>query len=68
MTSTLEENVDEAFAVIEKLEAIGIDFKAVTDELQVEGVKLFIDSFTKANNSIKQKRDALLAERTGARP
>jgi len=37
----------------------------VTDELQVQGVKLFTDSFMKANDSIKQKRDALVA--AGAR-
>jgi transaldolase len=58
---TLEKNVDEAFATIQRLEEAGIDFKAVTDELQVEGVRLFSESFAKANESIKQKRDALVA-------
>ena len=62
---TLEKDVDEAFATIQRLEAVGIDFKAVTDELQVEGVRLFSESFAKANESIKQKRDALVA--AGAR-
>src|SRR5439155_704294 len=62
---TLVKDVDEAFATIQRLEAVGIDFKAVTDELQVEGVRLFSESFAKANESIKQKRDALVA--TGAR-
>jgi transaldolase len=62
---TLEEGLDEAFETIRKIEAAGIDFKAVTDELQVQGVKLFSDSFAKANESIKQKRDALVA--AGAR-
>jgi len=68
LAPTLEKDVDEAFAVIRALEEAGIDFKAVTDELQVQGVKLFTDSFAKANESIRQKRDALLAERAGARP
>jgi transaldolase len=68
LAATLEKNVDEGFAVIRALEDAGIDFKAVTDELQVQGVKLFSDSFAKANESIRQKRDALLAERAGARP
>jgi len=68
LAPTLEKDVDEAFAVIRALEEAGIDFKAVTDELQVQGVKLFSDSFAKANESIRQKRDALLAERAGARP
>jgi transaldolase len=62
---TLEVGIDEAFETIRKLEEVGIDFKAVTDELQVQGVQLFSDSFAKANESIKQKRDALVA--AGAR-
>ena len=65
---TLEDDVDGAFATIRQLEEAGISFKAVTDELQIQGVKLFSDSFAKANESIKQKREALLAERAGARP
>src|SRR5207249_1227298 len=48
---TLEKDVDEAFATIERLEEAGISFKAVTDELQVEGVRLFSESFAKANES-----------------
>src|SRR2546422_1672837 len=62
---TLEKDVDEAFATIERLEEAGISFKAVTDELQVEGVRLFSESFAKADESIRQKRDALVA--AGAR-
>jgi len=65
---TLEKDVEEAFGTIRRLDAAGIDFKAVTDELQVQGVKLFSDSFAKANGSIREKRDALLAQRAGARP
>src|SRR6266566_4955349 len=56
---TLEKDVDEAFATIQRLEDAGISFKTVTDELQVEGVRLFSESFAKANESIRQKRDAL---------
>ena len=62
---TLEKDVDEAFATIQRLEDAGISFKTVTDELQVEGVRLFSESFAKANESIRQKRDALVA--AGAR-
>ncbi len=62
---TLEKDVDEAFATIQRLEDAGISFKTVTDELQVEGVRLFSESFNKANESIKQKRDALVG--AGAR-
>ncbi len=65
LAETLEKGVDEAFATIRQIEKAGIDFKAVTDELQVQGVKLFTDSFMKANASIKEKRDALVG--AGAR-
>jgi transaldolase/glucose-6-phosphate isomerase len=68
VAATLEKDVDDAFDTIRRLEAAGIDFKAVTDDLQVQGVKLFSDSFAKANGSIREKRDALLAQRAGARP
>ena len=65
---TLERGVDDAFATIRRLEEVGISFRSVTDELQVDGVRLFSESFAKANDSIRKKRDALLAERAAARP
>ena len=58
---TLDKNVDEAFDTIKRLEAVGIDFRGVTDELQTQGVQLFIDSFRKANESIANKRAAITA-------
>jgi transaldolase len=64
---TLEKDVDEAFATIRRLEDAGISFRATTDELQVDGVRLFSESFAKANDSIRKKREALLAERAAAR-
>ena len=63
---TLERDVDDAHGVIRLLEQAGIDFRAVTDELQVEGVELFCESFRKANESIRQKREALHAARAEA--
>ena len=65
VAATLEKDVDEAFETIRRIEKAGISFKGVTDELQVQGVKLFTDSFMKANASIKEKRDALVG--AGAR-
>jgi transaldolase len=52
---TLEEGVNEAFAHIEALENAGVDFKAVTDELQAQGVKLFCESFAKAYETLATK-------------
>ena len=56
---TLEQGVAEAHDVIRRIESAGISFKAVTDELQTQGVKLFCDSFDKAVESIVQKREVL---------
>jgi transaldolase len=61
---TLEEDAAEARHTLQALGEMGIDFKAVTDELQEQGVKLFCDSYDKARETIRQKRDALVASRT----
>ena len=42
---TLEQGVDQADAVMRKLEQSGISMKAITDQLVVDGVKSFSDSF-----------------------
>ncbi len=60
---SLEENVDEAFAHVEALARVGIDLRAVTDELQTQGVELFSDSFRKANDTVRRKRDKILSEK-----
>ena len=56
---TLDQGVAEAHDLIRRIESAGISFKAVTDELQTQGVKLFCDSFDKAVASIVQKREVL---------
>ena len=56
---TLEQGVAEAHEAIRRIEGAGISIKAVTDELQTQGVKLFCDSFDKAVESIVQKREVL---------
>lgn len=59
---TVEDGVDEARAQIAKLEDVGINLSAATEELQVEGVDKFIKPFTSLLNTISQKRDAMRAE------
>lgn len=61
---TLQTGVDEAFETIRRVEEAGIDFRAVTDELQVQGVELFVNSFQKATESIRQKGAAISAQRS----
>jgi transaldolase len=63
LRKSLEENVDEAFAHIHRLRDASIDFFAVTEELQTQGVKLFADAFTKATQTVKEKRAKILAEK-----
>ena len=60
---SIEEDADEAFAHIRRLQDAGIDFAGVTNQLQEEGVKLFSDAFKKANETLAQKRDRTLKEK-----
>jgi transaldolase len=60
---TLIEDVPEARHTIMAIDETGINFKALTDELQTQGVKLFCDSYDKARQTIREKRDALVAAR-----
>ncbi len=59
---TIDKDLDQAYAVIEKLESLGISMKEVTDKLQADGVKLFADSFDSLDRVINEKREALMAE------
>lgn len=52
---TVEDHLDEAQAQLARLEKLGIDFAAVTEELQAEGVQKFSASFADLLNSIAQK-------------
>jgi transaldolase len=57
---TLEEGVDEAQAVFERLREAGIDYDDVTDTLEREGVQKFSDSFVEALDGIRAKRRELV--------
>lgn len=68
---TLEQGLDEARAVIERLAATGIDLRAVTEQLQTEGLASFVGSFDTLVESIQAKRAALTSginERLHAAP
>ncbi len=56
---TLEENLDDARALIENLREVGIDLGEVTRKLQEEGLAAFVTSFDTLVESIESKRDAL---------
>jgi transaldolase len=58
---TLEEDVDGARALLEKLAEIGISYDDVTDTLEREGVEKFAASFEELLDGVAKKRDALVA-------
>jgi transaldolase/glucose-6-phosphate isomerase len=55
----LDSNLAEAQQVFDDLAAIGIDMAQVTQQLQDEGVKSFMESFTSLTDSITSKRAIL---------
>ena len=58
---TLMEGVDECRAQIAGLEQLGILMNTVTDELETEGVKSFVDAFTALLQTIEERRTSVLA-------
>jgi transaldolase len=58
---TLEEGLDEAKRVFDRLAEAGVDYDDVTDTLEGEGVEKFADSFGELLDGIRSKR-AQLAE------
>ena len=58
---TLEENLDQARAAIKMLADAGVDLAQVTQQLQDEGVKAFIDSFHTLMETITAKQAAIIS-------
>ncbi|MEZ4538883.1 MAG: transaldolase [Chloroflexota bacterium] len=54
---TVETDLDEARAVIDRLETLGISMTTVTDELEREGVKSFGDSFNELLAAVDERRE-----------
>lgn len=59
---TIDMDVEQAYAVMEKLGTAGINMTQVTDQLLKDGVKSFADSFEKMLSDVEAKR-AKLASR-----
>jgi transaldolase / glucose-6-phosphate isomerase len=57
---TLVEGLDAARSTLARAAAAGVDLTQVTEDLQVEGVKAFSDSYDHLLGSLAQKREALL--------
>lgn len=64
--NAIQQGVDEAHQVFERLSRAGIDMKEVTDELTVDGVKKFADSLHQLYRGVQQKLEQLRMEEQGA--
>ncbi|QVL31849.1 transaldolase [Telmatocola sphagniphila] len=53
---TLEKDVDAAYKTLQELETAGISLKKITDDLLVDGVKLFADAFVKLLAAVQKAR------------
>ncbi|MBX3080518.1 MAG: bifunctional transaldolase/phosoglucose isomerase [Anaerolineae bacterium] len=59
--ATLDEELDTAQEILDKLTEVGIDLDKVTKQLQEDGVESFIDSFRKLISKVEGKRKTLLS-------
>src|SRR5262245_27184948 len=60
LRDSLEENVEDARAVLEELERSGISLDAITEELVKDGVKQFADAADKLCGAVAHKRATVL--------
>lgn len=60
VSMTLDQNLDQAEALVASLVEHGIDMSAVTTQLQKEGLDAFVGSFDTLLHAISAKRDALV--------
>jgi transaldolase len=57
---TLEEGIDEARELFDRLAAVGVDYDDVIDTLEREGVEKFADSFRELIDGVEAKRSELV--------
>src|SRR5918992_2301623 len=59
--ATLEEDVEEAKALLERLREVGLDYEDVTDSLEQEGIQKFADPFHELLEEIENKGRQLVS-------
>ena len=57
--ASLTRDIDEAHGLIDSLSIVGIDFDAVTAQLQIDGVKAFADAYSGLLGAIAAKQAAI---------
>ena len=60
--ASLTENIDQAPQVLSDLSKTGVDFKKITDDLLVDGVKLFATAFDKLLGAVKTEAPVAAAK------
>ena len=63
---TLTRDTDQAQQAISTLGSLGLDLNAITDQLEKEGVKLFIESFNSLLESIQSSMQQIQQQATGS--
>lgn len=58
-SETITMGIDESIKVIKELDQLGILMSEVTRELEIEGVKAFMDAFTSLLTTIEQRRNQI---------
>jgi transaldolase/glucose-6-phosphate isomerase len=58
---SLEEGLEEALAMLERLKDFNIDYDAAMDKLQVDGVEAFAKSFMDLLKTLEAKREAIVS-------
>jgi transaldolase len=61
VAETLTQGLDEARALLQRLEYVGIDYDDVTETLEREGVQKFADSFEELLDGVRAKRGELVS-------
>ena len=64
---SVEDNLEDAEFTLRTLAEQGIDYQAVTAQLEQEGVEKFAQSFDKLLDGIAEKREKLAAGAVGSR-
>lgn len=57
--ATIDNGLDAAHRVLDELAAVGIDYDAVTQQLEDEGVQKFIDSYDQLIGGVESKRERM---------
>ncbi len=59
VADTLKDGIDSADQVMDMLAEVGVDIEQVTNQLQVDGVTLFVEAFESLLKQVEAKRDIL---------